>query len=96
MVEDFVERVVTLLKDRSHGVLITVVQLMTQVLIMDQKNAEMEREGDGRDEDETPCQAAFSRLVPSLVKLLRNIIGGSYASDHDGGGGPTHSSRCRF
>jgi len=87
MVEDFVERVVTLLKDRSHGVLITVVQLMTQVLIMDQKNAEMEREGDGRDEDETPCQAAFSRLVPSLVKLLRNIIGGSYASDHDGGGG---------
>eukprot|EP00555_Chaetoceros_dichaeta_P012001 CAMPEP_0198256492 /NCGR_PEP_ID=MMETSP1447-20131203/6413_1 /TAXON_ID=420782 /ORGANISM="Chaetoceros dichaeta, Strain CCMP1751" /LENGTH=213 /DNA_ID=CAMNT_0043943165 /DNA_START=112 /DNA_END=750 /DNA_ORIENTATION=+ len=44
MVEDFVERVVTLLKDRSHGVLITVVQLMTQVLIMDQKNAEMERE----------------------------------------------------
>jgi len=86
MVEDFVERVITLLKDRSHGVLITVVQLMTQVLIMDQKNAEIESD-DENDEDETPCQAAFSRLVPSLVKLLRNIIGGSYASDHDGAGG---------
>ena len=31
MVEDFVDRVVGLLNDRSHGVLITVVQLMTQV-----------------------------------------------------------------
>jgi len=85
MVEDFVERVVTLLKDRNHGVLITVVQLMTQVLIMDQKNKELENEY-GADEA-TPCQAAFSRLVPSLVKLLRSIIGGSYAADHDGSGG---------
>ena len=37
MVEDFVDRVVTLLKDKSHGVLITVVQLMTQVLMIDLK-----------------------------------------------------------
>ena len=28
MVEDFVDRVVSLLKDRSHGVLVTAVQLM--------------------------------------------------------------------
>lgn len=82
MVEDFVDRVVTLLKDRNHGVLITVVQLMTQVLIMDQKNMELE----GCDEDEiSPCQDAFLRLVPSLVKLLRNIISGGYS---DAGSGP--------
>ena len=81
MVEDFVDRVVTLLKDRNHGVLITVVQLMTQVLIMDQKNMELE----GCADDEiSPCQDAFLRLVPSLVKLLRNIIsGGGYS---EGGG----------
>lgn len=86
MVEDFVDRVVTLLKDRSHGVLITVVQLMTQVLVMDQKN--MELEGGSMDEDDkTPCQVAFAKLVPSLVKLLRNIIGGGYSAEYDVGSG---------
>ena len=95
MVEDFVERVVTLLKDMIHGVLITVVQLMTQVLIMDQKTEEMDSDSEDNDGD-TPCQAAFSRLVPSLVKLLKNIIGDSYASDHDGAGVPIHFSRFRF
>lgn len=84
MVEDFVDRVVTLLKDRSHGVLITVVQLMTQVLVMDLKNMELE----GFDEDEkSPCQIAFGKLVPSLVKLLRNIIGGGYSAEYDAGSG---------
>ena len=37
MVEDFVDRVVTLLKDKNQGVQITVVQLMTQVLMIDLK-----------------------------------------------------------
>ena len=77
MVEDFVDRVVTLLKDRNHGVLITVVQLMTQVLIMDQKNMELEGYGD---DEISPCQDAFLRLVPSLVKLLRNIINTNFLS----------------
>ncbi len=88
MVEDFVDRVVTLLKDRSHGVLITVVQLMTQVLIVEQKNNELEAEY-GVDDDEseygTPCQDAFVKLVPSLVKLLRNVTGGGYAANDAGG-----------
>jgi AP-1 complex subunit gamma-1 len=84
MVEDFVDRVVTLLKDRNHGVLITVVQLMTQVLIMDQKNMELEGYGD---DEISPCQDAFLRLVPSLVKLLRNIISGGY-SESGGGSDP--------
>ena len=35
MVEDFVERIVTLLKDRTHGVLITAVQLMIRVCEID-------------------------------------------------------------
>lgn len=81
MVEDFVDRVVTLLKDRSHGVLIAVVQLMTQVLIVEQKNTEMGLE----DEFGTPCQDAFVKLVPSLVKLMRNVIGGGYAANDAGG-----------
>jgi AP-1 complex subunit gamma-1 len=87
MVEDFVDRVVTLLKDRSHGVLITVVQLMTQVLIVEQRNNELaEEEGYSDDEDYgTPCQEAFVKLVPSLVKLLRNITGGGFAASDAGG-----------
>lgn len=86
MVEDFVDRVVTLLKDRSHGVLITVVQLMTQVLIVEQKNNELEAEYDDEDSEYgTPCQDSFVKLVPSLVKLLRNVTGGGYAANDAGG-----------
>ena len=82
MVEDFVDRVVTLLKDRSHGVLVTVIQLMTQVLIVEQQNKLMEvEEGDV----DTPCQEAFTKLVPSLVKIVRNITGGGYAANDAGG-----------
>jgi AP-1 complex subunit gamma-1 len=82
MVEDFVDRVVTLLKDKSHGVLITVVQLMTQVVIIDFRNAEEE----GQDPYETPCRASFLRLVPTLVKMLRNLLGSGYATEHEVGG----------
>lgn len=87
MVEDFVDRVVTLLKDRSHGVLITVIQLMTQVLIVEQRSNEMENEYDDDDSGDfgTPCQDAFVKLVPSLVKLLRNVTGGGYAASDAGG-----------
>lgn len=83
MVEDFVERVVTLLKDKSHGVLITVVQLMTQILLIDAQTYEEE----GYDDiSETPCRIAFMRLVPVLVKLLRNLLSMGYSPEHDVGG----------
>jgi len=78
MVEDFVDRVVTLLKDRSHGVLITVIQLMTQVLLLENETVE--------DESEIVVRPAFLRLVPSLVKLLRNLLSVGYSPDHDIGG----------
>ena len=83
MVEDFVERVVTLLKDKSHGVLITVVQLMTQILLIDAQTAEEEGY---EDLSETPCRVAFIRLVPVLVKLLRNLLSVGYSPEHDVGG----------
>lgn len=83
MIEDFVERVVTLLKDKSHGVLITVVQLMTQILLIDAETFEEE----GYDSiHETPCRIAFLRLVPVLVKLLRNLLSMGYSPEHDVGG----------
>ena len=78
MVEDFVDRVVTLLKDRSHGVLITIIQLMTQVLLLENETVE--------DESEKVVRPAFLRLVPSLVKLLRNLLSVGYSPDHDIGG----------
>ena len=76
MIEDFVDKIVTLLKDKSHGVLITVVQLMTRVLVVD-------REENG---EEGMVKEAFLRLVPTLVKLLRNLLGMGYSPDHDVGG----------
>ena len=79
MVEDFVERVVTLLKDKNHGVLITVVQLMTQVLMIDLKNAEEE----GEDPFDTDCRKAFLRLVPMLVKMLRNLLGSGFSPEYE-------------
>jgi len=82
MVEDFVERVVTLLKDKNHGVLITVVQLMTQVLMIDLTNAEEE----GEDPFDTDCRKAFLRLVPMLVKMLRNLLGSGFSPDYEVGG----------
>lgn len=83
MVEDFVDRVVTLLKDKSHGVLITVVQLMTQVLMVDYKFALEE----GDDPFATECRVAFLRLVPTLVKMLRNLLTNTGMSpEHDVGG----------
>jgi len=83
MVDDFVDRVVTLLKDKSHGVLITVVQLMTVVLLIDMQNAEEEGI---EDITETPCRVAFLRLVPALVKLLRNLLSMGYSPEHEVGG----------
>lgn len=66
LVEDFLERITSLLKDRSHGVLVTGVQLMIEVMRLDPQHA-----------------SSFVRLVPSLVKLLRNLLTMGYAPDHD-------------
>lgn len=86
MAEDFVDRVVSLLNDRSHGVLIAVVQLMTRVLVMDREYSESEM-GGGEDENyESTCRTAFMKLVPSLVKLLRNLLSMGFSPEHDVGG----------
>jgi len=66
LIEDFIERITSLLKDRSHGVLMTGVELMTEVMRMDAAH--------------TP---AFARLVPSVLRLLRNLLTMGYAPDHD-------------
>jgi len=63
MVEDFVDRVVSRLNDRSHGVLITVVQLMTRVLVMDGENTENHGEND---EGNSLCHTAFCGWSPPL------------------------------
>ncbi|KAL7576215.1 hypothetical protein ACA910_013698 [Epithemia clementina (nom. ined.)] len=84
MVEDFVDRVTSLLQDKSHGVLVTVVQLMTQVLLIDFQNAheqaqEDDEHGGGERPDpyDTECRRAFLKLVPTLTKMLRNLLGTS-------------------
>lgn len=78
MVDDFVDRAVSLLNDRAHGVLITVLQLMTQVLLIENNEASSE--------DDKPARTAFLKLVPSLVKLLRNLLSTGFAPEYDVGG----------
>ena len=82
LAEDFVDKIVALLKDRSHGVLISAVQLMIEVLRLDEN-----LEGDGgvclSKEAAEALKAKFSRVVPSLVKMLRNLLNLGYSPEHD-------------
>lgn len=69
LIEHVSEKVIALLKDRSHGVLITGLQLLTEVV------------------DIMPSQIEeYRKLVPSLVRLLRNFISMGYSPEHDVGG----------
>lgn len=66
MIEEFADKIVSLLKERMHGVLIAGVQLMITILELE------------------PAQAtSFARLVPSLVRLLRNLLSMGYSPEHD-------------
>ena len=69
LVEHMSERIVGLLKDRSHGVLVAGVQLMIEVIKLVPEQAD-----------------EYRRLVPSLVRLLRNFISMGYSPEHDVGG----------
>eukprot|EP00804_Cyclotella_cryptica_P017069 CCRYP_003303-RA/>CCRYP_003303-RA protein AED:0.02 eAED:0.02 QI:228/1/1/1/1/1/2/643/992 len=103
MVEDFADRLVGLLNDKSHGVLITVVQLMTRVLVIDRREHLQDGDdhhhhhlggggdgyattGGGGGDYVSPVRTAFLKLVPTLVKLLRNLLSMGYSPDHDVGG----------
>lgn len=66
LLEGMEDRIIALLKDRSHGVLITGVQLVLEVL------------------EELPAtKPEYQKLVPSLVRLLRNFISMGYSPEHD-------------
>ena len=66
LIEHMSERIVALLKDRAHGVVITGVQAMLDIL---------ELEPEYKDE--------YAKVVPSLVRLLRNFISMGYSPEHD-------------
>lgn len=90
MVEDFVDRVPSLLKDKSHGVMITVMQLMTRMLLTTDKQAtRQEEEEEETTEEGSPRHLVltkFRHLVPTLVKLLRSLLSMGYSPDYDVGG----------
>mmetsp|Transcript_39519 Transcript_39519/g.53680 ORF Transcript_39519/g.53680 Transcript_39519/m.53680 type:complete len:857 (-) Transcript_39519:307-2877(-) len=67
MIEEFADKIVSLLKERTHGVLITSVQLMIEMVELDAKT----------------CTEKFARLVPSLVRLLKNLLSMGYSPEHD-------------
>jgi AP-1 complex subunit gamma-1 len=63
--EDYVDGIIGLLKDRSHGVLIAAVQLILEIVSL--QSMAIER---------------IKRIVPSLVKMLRNLLNLGYSSEH--------------
>lgn len=66
LIEHMGDRIVALLKDRSHGVLISGIQLMTDVLAL------------------IPSyKAEYVKLVPALVRLLRNFTSMGFSPEHD-------------
>jgi AP-1 complex subunit gamma-1 len=66
LIEHMSERIVSLLKDRSHGVLVTGIQLMIEVLHLIPET-----------------KTEYLKLVPSLVRLLRNFISMGFSPEHD-------------
>jgi|NOAtaT_6_FD_contig_81_2470830_length_3090_multi_3_in_0_out_0_1 AP-1 complex subunit gamma-1 len=92
MVEDFVDRVPSLLKDKSHGVMITVLQLMTRMLLTTATTANATATTAASDDtnldadDHSAVLTKFRHLVPTLVKLLRSLLSMGYSPDYDVGG----------
>jgi AP-1 complex subunit gamma-1 len=84
MTEDFIDRLVSLLKDKSHGVVLCAVELMTHVLMIDVARAQEQ----GDDPWTTPCRLAFVELVPALVKMLRNLLSSGVGAGEDGSNDP--------
>lgn len=69
LIDHMTERITSLIKDRAHGVLITGLQLMIEVLnILPGWKEEL------------------LKLVPSLVRLLRNFISMGFSPEYDVGG----------
>eukprot|EP00752_Nemacystus_decipiens_P003420 g3164.t1 len=66
LVEDFVDRVVVLLVERSHGVVLCGVQLLIAILEIDKAHV-----------------AALVKVVPSLVRLMKNLLSTGFSSEYD-------------
>lgn len=68
-IENFVPRVKSLLTERNHGVLLTAVTLIISLC------------------EASPPDAGvidlFRKLVPALVRILKNLVMSGYAPEHD-------------
>jgi AP-1 complex subunit gamma-1 len=69
LIEHMTGNIVALLKDKTHGVLISGLQLMIDVLELVPTEYE-----------------EYGKLVPALVRLLRNLISMGFSPEHDVGG----------
>ena len=69
LIEQLGDRIVALMKEKAHGVLLTGLQLMEEVLHIFPE-----------------CKEEYQKLVPSLVRLLRNFISMGFSPEHDVGG----------
>eukprot|EP01116_Phalansterium_solitarium_P022013 TRINITY_DN7106_c0_g1_i1.p1 TRINITY_DN7106_c0_g1~~TRINITY_DN7106_c0_g1_i1.p1 ORF type:complete len:812 (+),score=368.44 TRINITY_DN7106_c0_g1_i1:73-2508(+) len=67
LMENFVPRIRALLGERNHGVLLTGVTLMVECIELD-PDANVEH---------------FRKLVPTLVRILKNLVMSGYAPEYD-------------
>lgn len=84
LVENYVEKLPTLLTERSHGVLLTAVTLLIESLL-----AQIDGSGDDnkslkKNQRYNQIAESYSQAVlPGLVRILRNLMMSSYALEHD-------------
>ncbi|OQS07179.1 AP-1 complex subunit gamma-1 [Thraustotheca clavata] len=67
LVEDFIDPIHALLKSRNHAVLLTGIQLIIELLIIDHEGH----------------IGYFNSIVPTLVKELRNLLSNNYTPEYD-------------
>ncbi|KAJ1417770.1 adaptin N terminal region-domain-containing protein [Ochromonadaceae sp. CCMP2298] len=66
LIDHMADRITSLLKDRAHGVLITGIQLMVEVLVLLPE-----------------WKTDFLKVVPALVRLLRNFLSMGFSPEYD-------------
>lgn len=78
-IENFVPRVKSLLTERNHGVLLTAVTLIISLCEACSPSAAAAVASP----DAAAVIDLFRKLVPSLVRILKNLVMSGYAPEHD-------------
>ena len=80
LIEEFQTSVTALLNDKNHAVLLTAVTLLIEMVKL----------------DESLIASSFRKLVPTVVRLLKNLVLAGYVSEYDVVGITDPFLQCRL